>query len=411
MTFGRLIPAAVRPLRRIRRGFTTSDPDRARLRLATTTIATLVVVALILFALATVTAQPITAVVPGIVVAMIASLAVREPEAGRRAVSILLLIPSSVIAITLGAVVHAVAPLADVVFVIVAVAAVLLRALGPRGTAIGMVAFMSYFLSLFVKTTPAQLPVVAAAVIAAALVTIAMRLLLRPRHADRDLHRMVAALGFRAGRVLDVLVEGVRAGEFDERLRADLRSRVAASGSTATSVEDVLEAAEGRVIQGIGNDELGVRVFDFQLAIENLATTAVHGGLQAGAGPPEREPMASRLRAFADVLRAPMPLVGSVYSSAPESPGEEGAATLARVLDAGYDSWHRVAFPAADDAPERPRASAENPDGRPAGADDDRPALRGAFAALRATTRPLTHGLTGVFDRGGSRRTLQILAA
>ena len=239
-----------RPIRRAVRFVATSDPDLSRLRSASTTITCLMVVAIILFALAAITGQSAAGAIPGLILTMLACNAVREPRPKPRAVSILLLVPSSIAAVTIASSTHDVPLVADIVFVAIAMAAVFVRVIGQRGVPIGMVAFMSYFIAIFTKVTFAELPAVACAVTIAALVVIALRYLLRPRHPDRDLRRMLTALGVRAGRVLDALDDGVRSGLIDERLRRSVASRLAASSSTAAGAEQALDDEQRLQLSG-----------------------------------------------------------------------------------------------------------------------------------------------------------------
>ncbi|MBW4042860.1 MAG: FUSC family protein [Acidobacteria bacterium] len=332
----------------------TTDPDWSRLRLASTTIATLIVVAGVLFVGATATGQAVTTVIPGVILAMIASMAVREVKPRPRALTILLLVPASLAAISLAAVLAQWPLVVDAVFVAVAVGAVFLRALGPRGTALGMLAFMSYFLAVFVRITPRDLLVVAAAQLVAAGVTILIRLLLASRRGDHDLRRMIAALGYRARRVVDALVDGVEAGGFDERLRRTARSRLAASSATASSVEDVLESAETPVLDGIGNDELGVRVLDFQLTMERLVEAVqvmLDGDVSTAA---EREDLTSALGRFARAVDGPIRLQRSAPDGAAGASSPTPARTSARldridrILSFGTASWRGVAWRGRD---------------------------------------------------------------
>ncbi|GAA4686840.1 FUSC family protein [Frondihabitans cladoniiphilus] len=378
-----VVRTATRPFRRVARILATADPDLSRLRTAATTITTLLVVAVVLFTLAALTGLSAIAVIPGLIVTMLASTAVREPRPGPRAVAILLLLPSSVATISLASVVSGTPLLADAVFVAVAFAAVMIRAIGPRGVAIGMVGFMSYFLAIFTKVSPAEIPVVAGAVTIAALLTIALRYVFRPRHPDRDLRRMLRALGVRAGRVLDAVDDGVRAGTIDERLRRSIRSRLAASGSTAASVEQALETAAAPLVLGVDNDDLGVRVFDFQLVLERLCST-VRRVLDDGSASPEqllrisarlrelRRAVHSPLRldgppgSTPALLRAPSPRdqaphdarPGAHVSEAGISDADERLESLSRILRFAFAAWQGIVTRGPDALDETPTDTA-----------------------------------------------------
>lgn len=354
MTPSTVVRVATRPFRRARRLLATADPDRSRLRLASTTIVTLAVVAVVLFIGATATGQVVTAVIPGVILSMIASMAVREVKPGPRALTILLLVPVSLASISLAALLEQWPIVVDAGFVAVAVASVYLRVLGPRGTALGMLAFISYFLAVFVRVTPQQLPAVAGAQLVAAGLTILLRLLLAPRHGDHDLRRMIAALGYRARRLADALAQGVEEGGFDERLRRTTASRLAASSATASSVEDVLESAGTPVLEGIGNEELGVRVLDFQLTLERLVEVVqqVLDGPSLTAA--ERADLRSGLDRFAQSVDGPVRIrrtdwVEAAAASPPDPAGaHQRLDRIDRILAFGTSAWQGVASQGRD---------------------------------------------------------------
>lgn len=377
-TLGTIARTVTRPVRRVRRLMITTDPDRSRLRFALAAIASLVLIAAVLFALAALTGQVVTAAIPGIILGMTSATAVREDRPGPRTVTILLLVPASFASITIASLLSPVMLVADIGFVVVSVLAVFARGFGQRGLAMGMLAFMTYFLAIFIKIQPSQLPAVAAALLIAAILTSGVRLVVRPRHSDRDLQRLLDSLGYRARRVVGVLREGVQAGEFDERLRRSLRSRSASAASTATTVEQALSAAEEPLVDGIDNDELAVRVFDFELTVERLADGVVQmvevvQRLEPAAESPaesaaqsadQQRDLAAALGRFAADLRrpvsrgrqdpgpterAPHPII-----SGADDPGRAGRsvdgrrARLDRILLAAELAWAGVAHRGAD---------------------------------------------------------------
>ncbi|BDZ51359.1 hypothetical protein GCM10025867_36000 [Frondihabitans sucicola] len=367
-SFARVRRTVTRPIRRAIRFVATSDPDLSRLRSASTTITCLVVVAVILFGLAAITGLSAAGAIPGLILTMLACNAIREPRAKPRAVSILLLVPSSIAAVTIASLTHDVPLVADVVFVAIAMAAVFVRVIGQRGVSIGMVGFMSYFIAIFTKVDVAELPVVACAVTIAALVVITLRYLLRPRHPDRDLRRLLRALGVRAGRVLDVIDDGVRAGGIDEKLHRSVTSRLAASSSTAAGAEQVLDTADHPLVGGISNDELSVRIFDFQLMLERLHSIVRRVLLDHSMTDDQRSQLSTRLRELRRAVHSPVRLTRSVDevrpSSGPAAPltsavpiasghgahvsvggvsdSDERLEALARVIRFGFSSWQGI---------------------------------------------------------------------
>ncbi len=343
----------------LRRVATASDPGLSRLRLAGTTIATLVVAVVVLLLGVGLVGAPVTVAMPGVVLAMTASMAVRDSAPRAQAVSIMLLVPAAAVAVSLAAVVSGVQLLADAVFVAVAVAAVLLRRLGPRGLPTGLVAFMSYFLSLFVRVQVAQLLVVVGVLAVAGLVTVGVRLLLRPRHPDRDLHRMLRALGIRLGDVVDELVDVLREGGEGTRAARRLAARVGRAADTASMVEQHLDGVDEQLLPDLANEELEVRVFDAQLAVENLAG-AVDGLLRANHGAVAEQRSCERALADARAF-----LDDPAASPGPPRPvrGREAAADgldlvrFDRAVRLVWETWRAVVDPRSED----PDAEAREP--------------------------------------------------
>ena len=340
------------PLSRLGRGVrgavAASDPGLTRLRLAGTTVATVAADLVVLYGLVSLIGAPVTTAVPGVVLAMTASMAVRETEPGAQALSIALLAPAGAAGVALATVTGPYPWLADAVFVAVAVAAVLVRRLGPRGVSAGMVAFMCYFLGLFVRLTPDHLAAASAALAVGAAVTVGMRLLLRPRRPARDLRRMLAALGQRCGGVVDTLVDAVEDGALSGGRARRLRSQLGRAADAATAVEQRLDDADEPVLDTVGNDELAVRVFDLELAVENLCTAVTSLLREAPREAVEGE--AAALAVLRGRLRSPVgpPAAGAV----PDPPdgqrpdaGPDAVARLRRAVSTVAESWGGVVDP------------------------------------------------------------------
>ena len=189
------------------------------------------------------------------------------------------------------------------------------------------------------------------------------------------MQRMITVLGERACRVAEALRAGAEEGGFDERGDRTLRSRLAAAGSTASAVQDALDGAAHPVVDGVGNDLLGVRALDFQLTVERLAE-AVRGSLSRrrlrrgagaaryGAGP--RSPTAPVVRCCSPVRQGP------ISPDRTADPGLDGRLQrVGRVLAFGADAWARVATDGA--GPGEPTRDTQ-PEPADDGADPGRPA-------------------------------------
>jgi uncharacterized membrane protein YccC len=203
----------------------------------------------------------ITVAILGAIVAMQASLAINDDDA--RTTTLLAPLPGTV-GIVLGALFASSGVLADVVFLAVLFAAVAVRARGPRWTAFGTIAMMTYFFALFLGATVAQLPALIAAVFIAIGFTFAVRFVLLPDRPAWIAKRTVEAFEARIRFVTLAAVELLETRDASAGRRR-LRSAVARLKETAISIESRLgedTPAELRII------------FDAQLAAEELATAA-----------------------------------------------------------------------------------------------------------------------------------------
>lgn len=135
-----------------------SDPGLLRLRMATRTTAALGLSLLALWLLTRATGQPLTVALLGVVITMVASRSVNEPDPRQQRITMALLPVPAAVAITAAAVLapHPVA--GDVVFVLIVFAAAYIRRFGARGRALGMVAFMSYFFTLYLRARVSGCP-------------------------------------------------------------------------------------------------------------------------------------------------------------------------------------------------------------------------------------------------------------
>lgn len=138
---------------RARNWWIGSDPGLLRLRMATRTTAALACSLAMLYVLTRATGQPLTVAVLGVVITMIAARSVNEPDPRQQRITMTLLPAPAALSITAAALLAPHPLAADAVFVTVVFAAVYVRRFGPRGRALGMVAFMAYFFTLYLRAS------------------------------------------------------------------------------------------------------------------------------------------------------------------------------------------------------------------------------------------------------------------
>lgn len=248
-----------------RRFLVDSDPGRVRLRNAAATTLSLVLAMLALLTLTRVMHQPITVAMLGTIAAMQSSAAVKDKQQRSRVVTTVLLFFPAVGAVSLAAVLSPLGKVADVGFIAVLFTAVWVRRFGPRGNALGMIAFISYFFALFLHATPAQLPVFAGAIAVGLSATLFVRTLIFPDRPRVEVIRLVRALRGASVSVLDV------ATDRDDDL-AVLRRRLDRLGETALMIDDWLDRHDAAQSLSVTSADLAMRVFDAQITMEQLAS-------------------------------------------------------------------------------------------------------------------------------------------
>ncbi len=259
---------------------TGADPGLVRLRLAGIGTASMMVAAAVMAGVRALSGQPVTVELFAAVLAMISNLAVNEPDVTRTRVTTLLMLVPAVVSLTAGTLLVSHRVLADVVFVTVTMVAVYIRRFGPRGFALGMAAFMPFFLTQYLHVTVAQLPWL----LLAAATGIGSTLLLRgwafAERPELTLDRLVRA--FRAH--LHALVEAVASllaavpGAVEDELR-DLGRRRARLNDTGLLLADSVQqrsadhrgAFEGRDAREGDGEDFTLGILDAELAAERLA--------------------------------------------------------------------------------------------------------------------------------------------
>ena len=249
-----------------RRFLVDSDPGRLRLRSAAATTLSLVLGLVALLAFTRVARQPVTVAMLGTIVAMQSSAAVKDKQQHARVVTTLLLFFPSVGAVTLAALLSPLGKVADVGFIVVLFAAVWVRRFGPRGNALGMVAFISYFFALFLRASVAQIPVLAVAIAVGLSASLLVRTLIFPDRPRVEVRRLVRAL---RGASISVLEVATNRAEYD---LAVLRRRLDRLGETALMIDDWLDRHDAAQSLSVTSEDLALRVFDAQIAVEQLVS-------------------------------------------------------------------------------------------------------------------------------------------
>ncbi len=287
-----------------------SDPGLLRLRMATRTTAALGCSLVVLYVLTKATGQPLTVALLGVVITMVASRSVNEPDPRRQRITMALLPVPAALAIGAAALLAPHPVVSDAVFVMVVFAAAYVRRFGARGRALGMVAFMSYFFTLYLRARFSELPWMIGAVAVGTVCTFVMTSYVLPDRPESVLRATIRALRARMAIVLDTTAEAVRTGRFDERRRRRMRARAIRLNETALMVQSQIEdnADPAMLWPGVTAEQLAPWLLDAELAIEWVAT-AGRGAAVVPAGIPgaTRAELVAALTQLARAIRLPEP--------------------------------------------------------------------------------------------------------
>ncbi|WP_459967644.1 FUSC family protein [Mycobacterium sp. MUNTM1] len=291
-----------------------SDPGLLRLRMATRTTAALGLSLLALFILTRATGQPLTVALLGVVITMVASRSVNEPDPHQQRITMALLPLPAAASITAAAVLAPHTVVSDLVFVLVVFTAAYIRRYGARGRALGMVAFMSYFFTLYLRARLAELPWMIGAVAVGTVCTYLMSTYVMPDRPERVLRATIRALRARMAIVLDTTAEAVRTGRLDERRRRRMRARTIRLNETALMVQSQIEdkADPGTLWPGVTAEQLAPWLLDAELAIEWVATAGRRAAVIACEDPdsmpaPTRAALVDALTQLSRAIRLPEP--------------------------------------------------------------------------------------------------------
>lgn len=292
--------------RRARNWAIGSDPGLLRLRMAARTTAALGTSLLLLFLLAKATGQPLTVALLGAVITMISARSVNETDPRRQLVTMALLPLPAALTITAAALVtpHPVA--GDVLFVVVVFGAVYVRRFGPRGTALGMVAFMSYFFSLYLRAQLSELPWLIGATVVGTLCSFVWSTYLMPDRPKSVLRESIRSLRARMAIAVDTTADTVRLGDPDERRQRRLRIRLRRLNETALAVQAQIEdrVNPGVLWPGVSGEDLALWLFDAELTVERLATAGTRAAF-ADLPATTRAELADTVTMLARAIRTP----------------------------------------------------------------------------------------------------------
>ncbi|MEV5124640.1 FUSC family protein [Streptomyces decoyicus] len=184
----------------------------------------------------------VTLMVAGAMAAMVATFAIKEKEVRGQAITLALGLPVALTAMSLAALLHTLVIAGDVFFVLLIFGAVYSRRFGDRGTALGLIGFQVYFVSLFVHATVPALPELYLTLGIAFACSAVVRFAVVPETPQRILGRLRAAFRARLAQLLATQLELLDAGPDElDKVLDDLRRHTARLHEAALMIQDRLE--------------------------------------------------------------------------------------------------------------------------------------------------------------------------
>ncbi|WP_443062268.1 FUSC family protein [Streptomyces sp. NBC_00386] len=244
--------------------FVASDPGLLRLMAGLRTVGA---IALTLAVLGLMGSGP-SRMVTGAMTAMVATFSIKEKHRGEQAVTLALGLPVAVMAMSLGALLRNHSVASDACFVALIFAAVYCRRYGDRGTALGLIAFQIYFLSLFGGATYASLPELWATLAIGFACSALVRFAVIAESTERVLGRLRKAFRARVAQLVSVQIDLLDAGQDEvEKALDDVRLHTARLHESAMMIQDRLD--EGTA-NGATASLLQRRVAEAEIAAERL---------------------------------------------------------------------------------------------------------------------------------------------
>ncbi|AFM19612.1 putative membrane protein [Mycolicibacterium chubuense NBB4] len=253
---------------------TASDPSHQRLRMAARgTLAVACSVGTIAL-LSQLFDKPVLPAAPGLIVAMIGTMAVNDDSLRGRMVTLALGVLTALAGVAAGSLLFGSSFASHVVFVVAAGAATYAQRYAPRGTALGMLGFMSYFMAIFLRVPFSSLAWTAVAIGCGAVIAGVVKEVLVPDRPVGDLRRTIDAFTTRLAQVCRAAAVIARDGDdgIDGRRRARLRRRVLALRETELAIDSQLGGS-----QADASVQIHDLVLHATLAAEALGEQSVHG--------------------------------------------------------------------------------------------------------------------------------------
>jgi uncharacterized membrane protein YccC len=206
-----------------------------------------------------------------IVLAIEGGVAVRDKDGASQLLTRLLGCAASLVVVAIAAGLEGHRYISDGAFLIVIFSAASARVFGVRGHAIGMFAFMSYFMGAYLKPPIAELPLVAIGPVVSSLIAHVVRSLVLPEDWRRDLLRALESVQGRINQILFKIAALAADGGVTDADRQELNHLEERLKEVVLMAESFIPRPPSGLLDP-GTEpagELAIRLFDAHLAAES----------------------------------------------------------------------------------------------------------------------------------------------
>lgn len=153
----------------------------------------------------------VTQMVAGAMASMVSTFAIRDKRVRDQAMTLALCLPAALVSVSLGALLNPHVIAGDIFFILLIFGAAYIRRFGDRGSALGLISFQVYFLSLFVHATSSVLPRLYLTIVIAFVCSTVVRFALVPETPERTLLRLRQAFRARVAELIATQLDVVEA--------------------------------------------------------------------------------------------------------------------------------------------------------------------------------------------------------
>lgn len=282
----------------LRDALVASDPDLGRLRLAGRATLAALAATVVLDQLAQAIHQPTAVALVGIAMAMMGSVVVNDPAPRDQKITMALVPVVASVVVVAGTLVSLSAWLRAVVCLAIVFVAVLVRRFGPRGMALGMIAFLAYFNAIFFHARLAQLPLMIGGIFVASALAYGVRFWIVRERPAAILRRRLSALRRTIAMALFHLAGVAADGRWSKRRLRAVQRAMGTVNESALAIEELSERLDPAALAPSGGaPELRARIFALELAAERVAAAVEHLARSEGIAQPARDGVARALAA------------------------------------------------------------------------------------------------------------------